>query len=141
MISTRGKYALRVMIDLAEHSGGAFTPLKEIAQRQEIPAKYTEKIMTSLTRHGLIEGIHGRGGGYRLCRTPQEYRVGEILRASEGDLAPVSCLEHSAEPCVRAGSCRTRSMWENYYKMTNDYFDAIPLTDLVHHRTQWGDML
>lgn len=130
MISTRGRYALRVMIDLAEH-GGDFVPMKEVAARQEISLKYIERIMPLLTKENLVEGQHGKGGGYRLCRPPEDYPVGEILRATEGGLAPVACLERGAKPCPRAAECRTLPMWKKYYAMTNEFFDGISIADLM----------
>lgn len=131
MISTRGRYALRVMIDIAEHSGGDFVPMKEVAARQEISLKYIERIMPLLTKENLVEGQHGKGGGYRLCRPPEDYHVGEILRATEGGLAPVACLECGAKPCSRAAECRTLPMWQKYYAMTNEFFDGISVADLM----------
>lgn len=131
MISTRGRYALRVMIDIAEHSGGDFVPMKEVAARQEISLKYIERIMPLLTKENLVEGQHGKGGGYRLCRPPEDYPVGEILRATEGELAPVACLECGAKPCSRAAECRTLPMWQKYYAMTNEFFDGISVADLM----------
>lgn len=131
MISTRGRYALRVMIDIAEHSGGDFVPMKEVAARQEISLKYIERIMPLLTKENLVEGQHGKGGGYRLCRPPENYSVGEILRATEGGLAPVACLECGAKPCSRAAECRTLPMWQKYYAMTNEFFDGISVADLM----------
>ena len=131
MISTRGRYALRVMIDLAEHGGGDFVPMKEVAARQEISLKYIERIMPLLTKENLVEGQHGKGGGYRLCRPPEDYPVGEILRATEGGLAPVACLECGAKPCPRAADCRTLPMWKKYYAMTNEFFDGISIADLM----------
>ena len=131
MISTRGRYALRVMIDLAEHGGGDFVPLKEVAARQEISLKYIERIMPLLTKENLVEGQHGKGGGYRLCRPPEDYSVGEILRITEGELAPVACLERGAKPCPRAAECRTLPMWKKYYAMTNEFFDGISIADLM----------
>lgn len=133
MISTRGRYALRVMIDIAEHSGGDFVPMKEVAARQEISLKYIERIMPLLTKENLVEGQHGKGGGYRLCRPPEDYSVGEILRATEGGLAPVACLECGAKPCSRAAECRTLPMWQKYYAMTNDFFDGISVADLMQN--------
>ena len=130
MISTRGRYALRVMIDLAEHGGG-FVPMKEVAARQEISLKYIERIMPLLTKENLVEGLHGKGGGYRLCRPPEDYSVGEILRITEGELAPVACLERGAKPCPRAAECRTLPMWKKYYAMTNVFFDGISIADLM----------
>ena len=131
MISTRGRYALRVMIDLAEHGGGDFVPMKEVAARQEISLKYIERIMPLLTKENLVEGQHGKGGGYRLCRPPEDYPVGEILRITEGGLAPVACLECGAKPCSRAAECRTLPMWKKYYAMTNEFFDGISIADLM----------
>ena len=131
MISTRGRYALRVIIDLAEHGGGDFVPMKEVAARQEISLKYIERIMPLLTKENLVEGQHGKGGGYRLCRPPEDYPVGEILRATEGGLAPVACLECGAKPCPRAAECRTLPMWKKYYAMTNEFFDGISIADLM----------
>lgn len=133
MISTRGRYALRVMIDIAEHSGGDFVPMKEVAARQEISLKYIERIMPLLTKEKLVEGQHGKGGGYRLCRPPENYSVGEILRITEGGLAPVACLECGAKPCSRAAECRTLPMWQKYYAMTNEFFDGISVADLMQN--------
>lgn len=135
MISTRGRYALRVMIDIAEHSGGNFVPMKEVAARQEISLKYIERIMPLLTKENLVEGQHGKGGGYRLCRPPEDYSVGEILRATEGGLAPVACLECGAKPCSRAAECRTLPMWQKYYAMTNEFFDGISVADLMKNES------
>lgn len=131
MISTRGRYALRVMIDLAETGGDNFVAMKKIAERQGISLKYLERIIPVLVKNGLIEGVQGKGGGYRLCRSPEEYSVGEILRLTEGDLAPVSCLECNAESCERAAECKTLPMWRDFYKMVNSYFDGISLADLM----------
>lgn len=130
MISTRGRYALRVMIDLAEHAGG-FTPMKEVAARQGISLKYLEQIMPALSNNGLVEGIHGKGGGYRLTRSPEEYTAGEILRVTEGDLAPVACLACGAEPCARSESCKTVPLWRGFQALTNDYFDGVTLASLA----------
>lgn len=131
MISTRGRYAVRIMIDLAEHRGNGYIPLKEIAKRQEISLKYIEKFVPELSRAGLVESIHGKGGGYRLCRNPEDYNIGEILRLTEGDMAPVACLCDGAEPCPRVSECKTLPMWRDYYKMTLDYFRGVKLSDLV----------
>ncbi len=130
MISTRGRYALRVMIDLAEHAGG-FIPMKEVAARQGISLKYLEQIMPALSKSGLVEGIHGKGGGYRLTRSPEEYTAGEILRVTEGDLAPVACLACGAEPCARSESCKTVPLWRGFQALTNDYFDGVTLASLA----------
>ncbi len=131
LISTRGRYALRVLIDLAEHNDGKYIPMKDVAERQNISLKYLERILPVLTQNKLVIGQHGKGGGYRLSRSPDEYTAGEILRLTEGNLAPVSCLECDAEPCERAAECRTLEMWSKFYQMTNDYFDNITIADLM----------
>lgn len=131
MISTRGRYALRVMIDMAEHNDGKYIPMKDVAERQELSLKYLERILPVLTKNKLIIGVHGKGGGYRLGRNPDEYTVGEILRLTEGNLAPVSCLECDAEPCKRVAECRTLEMWQGFFKLTNEYFDNITIADLM----------
>ena len=131
MISTRGRYALRVMIDLAERQTSDFTPLKEIAARQEISEKYLESIVKNLVQNGFLEGLRGKGGGYRLVRAPEEYTVGSILRLMEGSLAPVACLEQRAQPCNREDSCRTLPMWRKLYDLLNDFFNGITLADLT----------
>ena len=131
MISTRGRYSLRIMLDLAERPQGGYTPMKEVAARQEISLKYIEQIVPLLTKAGFIEGVHGKGGGYRLCRAPEDITAGEVLRATEGELAPVSCLECGAKPCSRAAYCKTLPMWKEYYRLTNEYFDKISLADLL----------
>lgn len=131
MISTRGRYALRVMIDLAEHQGDGYIPMKDVAQRQGISLKYLERILPALVQAGEIEGVHGKGGGYRLTRAPEAYRVGDILRLTEGDLAPVACLGCDAEHCAREAECRTIGMWRRFSDMTNAYFDGITIADLM----------
>lgn len=131
MISSRGRYALRVLLDLAERRTGQFTPLKDIAARQEISLKYIEKIMPALAKEGFVTCMHGKGGGYRLLKDPDAYSVGDVLRVTEGDLAPVSCLMRDAPPCKRAPYCKTLRMWRDYYKLTADFFDNIKITDLL----------
>ena len=131
LISTRGRYALRVLIDLAEHTGDGYIPMKEVAARQEISLKYLERIIPALSKNGFIEGVHGKGGGYRLIKAPEDCIVGDILRLTEGDLAPVACLEHGAKPCPRADACRTYPMWTEFYRMVNDYFDGVTLADIL----------
>ena len=131
MVSTRGRYALRVLIDLAEHNNGSYIPMKDVAKRQDISLKYLERILPTLTKAKLIAGVHGKGGGYRLTRSPEEYSVGEVLRLTEGDLAPVACLSPDAEPCTKAAECRTLAMWKGFYDMTNKYFDNITIADLA----------
>ena len=132
MISTKGRYALRIMIDLAEHYSGSYIPMKDIAARQELSLKYLERIVPLLTKNSIVEGVHGKGGGYRLTRKPEDYTVGEILRCAEEILAPVACLECGAKPCTRASVCKTLPMWSRFYDMTNKYFDSITLADLAN---------
>ena len=130
--STRGRYALRVLIDIAENSHGEYIAMKDVAARQEISLKYLEKILPILVSHHLVEGIHGKGGGgYRLSRDPSEYTVGEILRLTENDIAPVTCLQNDALPCSRAANCRTLPMWEELDRRISEYLDSITLADLM----------
>ncbi len=131
MISTKGRYALRVMADLARHQGDGFLPLNEIAQRQEISEKYLESIIKGLVRGGMLIGIRGKGGGYRLTRAPREYTVGDILRLTEGELAPVACLEKDCAPCPRRERCDTLPMWKRLNDMINTFFDGVTLADLI----------
>lgn len=131
MISTRGRYALRVMTELAAHTDDGYIPMKKVAERQGISLKYIERIIPVLVKSGLIEGVHGKGGGYRLTRTPDLYTVGEILRLTEGNLAPVACLECSAEACDKKASCKTIGMWSEFHRITNQYFDGISIADLA----------
>jgi Rrf2 family iron-sulfur cluster assembly transcriptional regulator len=131
MISTRGRYALRVMIDLAEHQNGEYIPLRETAERQDISQKYLESIMTALSKAGLVDGAHGKGGGYRLRRAPGDYSAGEILRLTEGSLSPVACLEDGAQPCPRAAGCRTLPMWTELDRIIQNYLDGVTLADLM----------
>lgn len=131
LVSTRGRYAIRVMIDLAEHRHGKFIPMKEIADRQEVSLKYMTKIMQALTKSGLLDGQHGKGGGYKLNREPADYRVGDILRITEGTLAPVACLDVTDCRCDRAAECRTRPMWNELDRIINEYLDGITIADLM----------
>lgn len=130
MISTKGRYALRLMVDLATYESGKFIPLKDIAERQEISEKYMEIIIKELVKNKLIIGLRGKGGGYKLMRTPSEYTVGEILEAAGEQLAPVACLLPDAEPCSRRNACPTISMWEKYDAIVHDYFYGITLAEL-----------
>ena len=131
MISTKGRYALRVMIDLAEHEEEGFIPLKDIAARQEISKKYLESIVKELVAGRLVTGVSGKGGGYKLCRRPEEYSVGEILELTEGSLATVACLVGGAVPCPRADECRTLPMWAEYDRLTHDFFYGRKLNELI----------
>ena len=132
LISTKGRYALRVMIDLAEHQADGFIPLKAIAQRQEISEKYLENIIKLLVKARLLTGVRGKGGGYRLAKAPEQYTVGSLLRSTEGSMAPVSCLEPDADACPRAAECRTLPMWRGLDRLIAEYFENITLADLMH---------
>ena len=131
MISTRGRYAIRVMIDLAEQENGKAVPLKDIAARQEISKKYLEIIVKDMVAGGLLVGASGKGGGYRLVRKPEEYNVGEILELMEGSLATVACLASEKNTCPRAASCETLPMWAEFDRMVHDYFYSKKLSELV----------
>ena len=130
MISTRGRYALRVLVDLAEHSG-SLVPMKDVAARQGISKKYMEQIMALLVKDGYVEGVHGKGGGYRLDRPPEQCVVGDILRLTEGSLAPVACLDGDCKGCSRSDECPTLDVWKNLDKLINDYLDGVTLDALV----------
>ena len=130
MVSTKGRYALRLMIDLARQEPGVPVPLEQIAQRQEISKKYLELILKSLVQEGLIKGQRGKGGGYQLTRRPEEYPIGEILELTEGSLAIVSCLQEDP-PCAQRDSCETYPMWSKFDKMVHDFFYSMTLADLV----------
>ena len=131
IVSTRGRYALRVLIDLAEHSEDARIPLKDVAERQQISQKYIESIMTLLSKNGFVDGAHGKGGGYKLNRAPEDYKVGGILRLTEGTLAPVACLERGAEPCPKKDVCRTIPMWTKLDELIENYLDSVSVRDLM----------
>lgn len=130
LISTKGRYALRVMLDLAEQDGG-YVPLAEVAARQGISEKYLEGIIALLSRAGLVKSLRGKGGGYCLARTPEEYTVGEILRITEGSLAPVSCLDDAKNTCPRAGECLTLPMWEKLYATISNFLDSVTLAAIL----------
>lgn len=131
-ISTRGRYALRMMADLAEHEKEGFVSLKEIAERQEISKKYLEQIIPELSRAGLLVTSRGYQGGYRLAKAPGDYTVGEILRATEGSTAPVACLESGQNSCTRRAACKTLPVWAGLQKVIDDYLDGITLADLTN---------
>lgn len=131
IVSTKGRYALRVMIDLAEHQAERYVPLKEVAARQDISEKYLENILKVLVQNGFLEGLRGKGGGYRLTRSPDQYTVAEILLLTEGSLAPVSCLTPGAPACERMANCRTYTMWKGLNDLIADYFGKITLSDLA----------
>ena len=131
LISTKGRYALRVMIDLAEHQGTGYIPLKEVAQRQGISEKYLESIIKLLVKAQLLSGVRGKGGGYRLTKAPEQYTAGQILRLTEESLAPVACLEPGAAACARAAECPTLSLWQGLDQTISHYLDSVTLADLI----------
>ena len=132
LVSTKGRYALRVMIDLAEHQSDGFIPLKVIAERQEISEKYLENIIKLLVKAKLLTSLRGKGGGYQLTKAPEQYTVESILRITEDSMAPVACLEPGAETCPRSAECRTLALWKGLDKVINDYLDKYTLADLMH---------
>jgi len=131
LVSTKGRYALRVLIDMAEHQSENYVPLKEIAQRQDISEKYLESIVKVLVKGGILTGLRGKGGGYRLSRPPEQFTVGAVLRMTEGSLAPVSCLEEGAAPCVRMSACRTLAMWQGLDRLIGEYLEQYTIADLM----------
>lgn len=130
-ISTKGRYALRIMIDLAEHDAGAYIPLKEVAARQEISEKYAEAIIAVLARNGVLKGLRGKGGGYRLAKPPQSYTAGYILKLTENGLAPVACLEGGGDGCGRAADCKTLPMWLELGRRIDEYLESVTVADLA----------
>ena len=131
LISTKGRYALRVRIDLAEHQTDDFISLRGIAQRQEISEKYLESIIRMLVKARVLESLRGKGGGYRLKKAPEQYTVGSILRLTEESLAPVSCLEEGSDACPKAEKCRTLSLWQGLDKVINEYLEGVTIADLM----------
>ena len=130
-VSTRGRYAIRVMLDLAEHDQTEYIPLTDIAKRQEISEKYLEAIVSMLVKAGLLTALRGKRGGYKLTRTPEHYTLKDILEITEGDFAPVSCLESEVNNCSRASECKTLKVWTDFRKLVYDYFDGITLESLL----------
>ncbi len=130
-ISTKGRYALRLMLDLAQHEADGFISLKDVSERQGITVKYLEQIVTSLTREGLLKSHRGKTGGYQLNRAPEEYRVGDILRALEGKLVPVACLVNTPNRCERSNECITLPFWSGLSQQINDYVDRYTLQDIL----------
>ena len=137
-VSTKGRYALRVMVDLAEHDPTQFIPLKDIAERQGISEKYLEVIIKSLSKAHFVEGLRGKGGGYRLTREASTYTVASILEVTEGSLVPIACMEDDPNQCERHMTCKTLPMWQGLYKVTKDYLDGITLDELTGSGVQ-GD--
>lgn len=134
MISTRGRYAIRVIIDLAQNSDGKYIPMKDVANRQEISLKYLEKILPILTKNKIVEGVHGKGGGYRLTKNVNKYKIIDILKLTEGDLAPVACLKKGSEKCKMKSHCKTIAMWNKFYELTNNFFGSITIEDLINDK-------
>ncbi len=131
MISTKGRYAIRVLIDLAENETDGYVPLKDIAERQGISKKYLEIIAKDMVAGGLLVGSSGKGGGYRLCRKPEEYTVGEVIELMEGTLSPVACLAAESNSCPRKNICQTLPLWTEYDSMVHDFFYGKKLSDLI----------
>lgn len=131
-ISTKGRYALRMLVYLASHQEDGFVSLKEIAEEQNISKKYLEQIVPMLNKGGILRTNRGNRGGYMLAKSPEECTVGDILRATEGSLAPVSCLEYDVNDCPRAAECTTLYIWEGLYKVINEYLDSITLRDILN---------
>ena len=131
LISTRGRYALRVIIELRSHGKDEFVPLNVIAENQDVSLKYLESIVALLVKAGLVEGLRGKKGGYRLTKDADEYSVGEILKLTEGTLAPVTCLEENAETCPRSAECKTLPMWEKLDTIISNYLYSVKISDLL----------
>ena len=131
IVSTKGRYALRVMLCFAQRGGDEYVPLKEIAEAEGISQKYLESIMTILSKANFVDAVHGKGGGYRLNRSPEDYTVGSILKLTEGSLAAVSCTSQGAAACSRTTCCQTLPMWEKLEKMIDEFFEGITLADLL----------
>ena len=132
LISSRGRYALRMLADMAEHQTDGYVPLKEIAARQDISEKYLESIVKVLVKDGILVGLRGKGGGYRLSAAPERFTVGRILRLTEESLSPVACLENGAAPCAKMADCRTLPMWQGLDKVIFEYLEKYTIADLVH---------
>lgn len=135
-ISTKGRYSLRMLLDLAEHQNNGYVALKDIAERQGISKKYLEQIVPALNKSDILRTNRGFQGGYRLAKSPDKYTVGEILRLTEGNLAPVSCLEHGSIECERSGECATLPVWQGLYRVINEYLDSITLQDILDQQRE-----
>lgn len=132
MISTRGRYALRVLVDLAKHVDEGYVPMKKVAERQGLSLKYLEQILPILTKNELVYGVHGKNGGYKINRNPSEIIVGDVLRLTEGTLAPVACLAEGAEPCEKEDKCATISLWRGLNDVVSKYLDSKTIADLMN---------
>ncbi len=141
MISTKGRYALRVMIDMAQHSNGLFIPLSDVAARQNISEKYLESIVASLTRHGLLASVRGKGGGYKLNRDINQYTAADILKATEGSIAPVACLAKEVNDCPNVSHCPTLKMWQGLQELIEDYFEKITLDKLILEQSEYKSVI
>ena len=139
MISTRGRYALRVMINLAEKQTTEFIPLKELADDQQLSEKYLESIVKALVQNGLLEGVRGKGGGYRLKKTPEECTIGDVLKLTEVGLAPVACLEDETMTCPRADTCRTLPMWKKLHVLLSNFYSSVTIADLMQTENADGE--
>ena len=139
MVSTRGRYALRVLVDLAEQDSDRYITLREIAERQEISEKYLESIAKELVKAGFLDGLRGKGGGYRLAQLPEEIGVLDVLKLTEGSLAPVACLEEGAKPCPRASNCRTLPLWEGLNRVVREYLRHYTVRELVQQNAAGFD--
>lgn len=141
LISSKGRYALRVLVDMAEHQAAGYVPLKEIAQRQEISEKYLESIIKILVKAGILDGLRGKGGGYRMVQTPDQVSVDTILRLTEGSLSPVSCLEEGTAPCGRVSCCRTVRLWHGLDQVIHDYLNRYTIADLMQPEEPGNDYI
>ena len=141
LISTKGRYALRVLIDMAEHSGMEFMKLRDIAQRQEISEKYLESIVKELVKNNIVVGLRGKGGGYKLAKAPDDIIVGDVLRIMEGGLSPVACLENSSNICPRISECRTIEFWRGLDEVIRQYIDRYTIADLVKNDQTGNDYI
>ena len=139
LISTKGRYALRALVDMAEHENGEYLPLRDVAQRQDISEKYMESVVKLLVKGGIVSGVRGKGGGYRLRRPPDQINVGEVLRLCEGTLSPVSCLGPDATPCARAANCGTLPLWRGLDRVISEYLDNYTLADLMRTHESGDD--
>ncbi|MDE6064967.1 MAG: Rrf2 family transcriptional regulator [Lachnospiraceae bacterium] len=135
-ISTKGRYALRMLLDLAEHQGDGYVALKDIAERQDISKKYLEQIIPLFNKSDILRTTRGFQGGYRLAKAPDACTVGEILRLTEGSLSPVACLEHTPIECERCNDCATLPVWQGLYRIINEYLDGITLQDILNQQKE-----
>lgn len=138
IVSTKGRYALQVMIELTKAEPDKYVPLREIAAKQNISQKYLESIMSALSKGGVVDALHGKGGGYRLNKAAEEYRISDILRTTENSLAPVSCVDNGSYSCSKAGVCMTFPIWHELNDIINNYLDSISLQDVIDKNRSVG---